>query len=98
MANSGLTSIYINVKPKRWRVTHSYRALKALQNLSDYNELGDTSAGVHEGIGTRINFVLHVIFASQEEKETYEQNESYKYFLRKLKRYSMRGGFKLITN
>ena len=98
MEYKGPLSIYINVRPKRWRITKSYGELKALERLSYFRKLGNTLNGVHEGVGVGGSFVLHIIFASQADKEAYEQDSSYKYFLRKLQRHSKRGGFQLLTN
>lgn len=90
--------IYINARPKRWRITSSYRALKAMERLAEIRDLGYSGpTGVHEGVGVRINFVLNLTFASQEDKDAYESNPSYAYFLRKVKRYSKRKGFKLLA-
>jgi hypothetical protein len=97
MKYKGPISIYINITPKRWCVIRSYRALKALEKLSGFLKLGYTP-GIHDGIGTRTNFVLHIIFASAADREAYEQDGSYEYFLRRLRRYSKRGGFKLLTS
>ncbi len=97
MSDKGITSIYIDITPKRWRITSSYRVLCALQRLSQIRKLGYVPYGIHDGIGTRTSFVFHLVFASPEDKEAYEQDNSYTYLLRKLKRYSKRGGFVFLT-
>jgi len=97
MSNQCMLSIYINIIPKRWRITNSYRALCALERLSKFRKLGYVPDGIHDGIGTRTNFVLHVIFASLEDKQAYEQDRMYEYSTHKLKRYSKKGGLKLTT-
>lgn len=97
MSNQGILSIYINITPKRWRISSSYRALRALERLSELRKLGCVFDGIHDGIGTHPNFVLHVIFASLEDKQAYEQDSMYDYFIHKLKGYSKKGGLKLAT-
>jgi Tat protein secretion system quality control protein TatD with DNase activity len=96
--NQGLLSIYINVRPKRRHINRSFWAMKALERQSKVRKLGHTFSGVHEVIGIHPNFVLSIAFASQEDKDLYEQDNIYKYHLRQLKHYSKHGGFKLLRD
>ncbi len=98
MVKSGALSIYIDIKPKRWRITQSYRALHALEQLSESTKLGYSDPGVHDGPGIRPHFILHIMFADKVDKIAYEESSPYYYLVRKLKRYSKRGGFKLIAS
>lgn len=98
MAEQDSGAIYINVTPKAWRITMSYRAMAALKNLSSFMQLGHVPFGIHDGIGVRTNFVMQILFANVEDKRAYTADERYKFFIKKLKRDSKRNGLVLLTD
>lgn len=89
MKSHGILGIYIKTTPKRWCVARAHRTLTLMTRLSTLQQLGfSMSGGPHEGIGTHTNFVLSLIFASEEDKAAYEQDRMYQKLLKDLKRYT----------
>lgn len=96
MTGARKTYIYIAVTPKRWRISRAYRTLEAMNNLTEYLQMGYALNGVHPGIGTHPNFVLNLQFASYEEKEQYENSILFPWLLQNLKKYAKRKQLKVI--
>ncbi len=95
MKSSGTVSLYIALSPKRWHVARAYRTLQAMNRLSQFEHKGYALGGVHPGLAA--DFVLNLNFASVREKEDYENTNMFPYLLKKLRRYSKRDKFKVLS-
>lgn len=96
MKSTGKTYIYIAITPKRWRITRAFQTLVAMDRLSEFEGKGYALGGIHPGVGVRTNFVYSLQFASRQEKEEYENTNTFPYLLKKLNKYSKRGKLKIL--
>lgn len=68
----------------------------AMNRLSEFEHKGYALGGVHPNVGIQTRFVLNLQFASQQEKEEYENTNLFSMLLKDLKRYSKRSELKVL--
>jgi hypothetical protein len=68
-----------------------------MNRLSQLDHKGFAVGGVHPGTGVRRNFVLNLQFASQEEKQEYQNTDIFPVLLSKLKKYAKGDNFKVLS-